>query len=69
MSAVEKRLSEAIFQYTSRFGNDSYPDIDMLPEAYLDSARLAELLEKCVREGKEVRELVAVREYEPGLIY
>lgn len=69
MSEQEERIFNAHWAYTQKFGNGSFPGVDSLPPGYDEAERLAELLERCVAEGKQVHELVDVREDDPDVLY
>jgi hypothetical protein len=69
MTPEEERASSALDAYESMFGEGSYPGMDSLPREFWGLIQLAELLERCVREGKSLHELVEVSEYEPGILY
>lgn len=69
MTKQEEREFNALMAYKEMFGDGSFPGVDSLPFEYRGTPRLAELLERCVREKKPLHELIEVREDDPNLIY
>ncbi len=69
MNPEEDRAFLAMMAYKKRFGDENAPDMDTLPHEFRDMSKASDLLERCVREGRPVYELVEVREYDLSLIY
>ncbi len=64
----EEKVSQAMDRYVEMFGDGSLPGLDYIPYEYRGDVELLALLERCIREGKPMGQLIELIDYPPDVL-